>query len=68
MRKRELLRSTGLSDSTVWRMEKDGCFPRRIQLGGNSVGWLESEVNEWIMSKAAARDGTAAVVIPLRLE
>ena len=37
------------------RMEKVGLFPRRVQLGGNKVGWLEHEVDEWIMARAAER-------------
>jgi predicted DNA-binding transcriptional regulator AlpA len=26
---------TGLSDGTLWRLEKEGRFPRRIRLGEN---------------------------------
>jgi prophage regulatory protein len=55
IRKRELLGMLGLSDPTIWRMEKAGTFPKRLQLGGNSVGWIESEINNWIERKAAAR-------------
>jgi prophage regulatory protein len=55
LRKPELHKKVGLSDPTIYREEKAGRFPARIRLGGNSVGWLESEVNEWIRAKAAAR-------------
>lgn len=44
-----------LSDATIWRMEKAGKFPKRLQLGGNSVGWSESEVREWQDQLKAAR-------------
>lgn len=43
------------SDMHIYRLEKQGKFPRRIPLGPNSVGWLFSEVMEWIETKAAAR-------------
>jgi prophage regulatory protein len=55
IRKPELLNMVGLSDPTIWRMEKDGNFPKRLRLGGNSCGWLESEVMGWLAERAAAR-------------
>ena len=55
IRKPELLSIIGLSDPTIWRMEKDGKFPKRLRLGGNSCGWLESEVDGWLQEKAAER-------------
>ena len=55
IRKPELFGRIGLSDVTIWRLEKAGKFPRRITLGGNSVGWFESEVNAWLAAKAADR-------------
>jgi prophage regulatory protein len=55
LRKKALLQKVGLSDATIWRMEKAGKFPKRVQLGGNSVGWLETEVIEWQDRLKAAR-------------
>lgn len=46
---------TGLSRSTVWRLESAGRFPRRRQLGANSVGWLEGEVEQWARSRPTFR-------------
>ena len=61
IRKPELLLMIGLSDSSIWRMEKAGKFPGRIQLGGNSVAWFESEILDWLKDKASARlDSTEA--------
>jgi len=56
IRKPELLSKVSLSDPTVWRLERAGRFPKRISLGGNSVGWIESEVEGWIQEKKAERD------------
>jgi prophage regulatory protein len=47
----ELHQKIGLSRPTIWRLESRGEFPRRRQLTGNVVGWLESEVDEWIRSR-----------------
>ena len=45
------------SASHIWRLEKSGKFPNRIRLGGNRVAWLQSEVDSWIESKLASRNG-----------
>jgi prophage regulatory protein len=55
IRKPELLSKIGLADATIWRLERAGKFPRRIKLGGNSVGWFESEIDAWLTQKAEAR-------------
>ena len=55
IRKPELLAMIGLSDPTIWRMEKDGKFPKRLRLGGNSCGWLLSEIMGWMEQRAADR-------------
>lgn len=39
---------TGLSRTTIWRLENKGEFPARVSLGGNRVGWKLSEINHWI--------------------
>jgi prophage regulatory protein len=46
-----------VTNVTLWRWEKAGKFPKRVQLGGNSAGWLEKEVNEWIEQRAKERNG-----------
>ena len=45
-------RLTGLSRSTIWRLEHAGAFPRRIRISLNVVAWLENEVVAWIQAKA----------------
>lgn len=55
IRKPELFGKIGLSDATIYRMERAGRFPQRIQLGGNSVGWFDNEINEWLVRKAEDR-------------
>ena len=42
-----------MSDPTLWRWERAGKFPKRVQLGGNSVGWIESEIDAWVAARAA---------------
>jgi prophage regulatory protein len=51
LRKSEVLRRTGLSDTSLWRFVKAGEFPRPVQLGANSVGWYDDLVDEWIATR-----------------
>lgn len=44
----------GLSRSTIYALMKSGQFPKSISLGERSVGWLESDIIQWIDSKVAA--------------
>ncbi len=48
LRKPEVRQKTGLSDSTIWRLEKAGKFPQRVQLSSNAVGWYEHEIDAWL--------------------
>jgi len=40
----------------IARLEKDGKFPKRIQLGANRVGWSEFEIDEWIEARKEERN------------
>jgi len=39
---------TGLSRSTIYLRISEGRFPRPVSLGGRAVGWVESEINDWL--------------------
>ncbi len=39
---------TGLSRSTIYLRISEGGFPKPISLGCRAVGWIESEINEWL--------------------
>ena len=40
----------------IARLEKAGKFPKRVQLGPCRVGWVESEIEDWIKARIAERD------------
>lgn len=52
LRFKDLFELIGLSRTTIIRFEKNGTFPKRRQLGPNSIGWLESDVLAWISAKS----------------
>ena len=54
--------ATQLSRSTAWRLERDGLFPARRQLSANAVGWLRSEIEGWISSRARAASMSPASI------
>ena len=58
--KPELKQLVPLSDTTIWRMERDGSFPRRIVLSRKRVAWNRTEVLEFIAARMAAREPQAA--------
>ena len=39
---------TGLSRSTIYLRMAEGKFPQQISLGSLAVGWINSEVIDWI--------------------
>jgi prophage regulatory protein len=45
---------TGLSRSTIWRLERQGNFPRHRRISRNAVAWVEDEVAVWMRSKLEA--------------
>jgi prophage regulatory protein len=51
----QVLQRTGLSRSTIYTLIKDGHFKAPISLGRRAVGWLASDVDEFIESRAASR-------------
>lgn len=53
---------TGLARSTLYLKISQGTFPTPISLSERSVGWLESEVDQWIdqcVKKSRAQKGGA---------
>ncbi len=51
---------TGLSRSTIYLRISEDSFPRPISLGGRrAVGWIESEIDEWLEQQIEASRKTA---------
>ena len=58
LRLTEVLNLTGLSRSTIDRLETAGIFPARRSIGAKAVGWIESEVKDWIQQLAQKNSQT----------
>ena len=57
LRESQVAALTGLSKSTRWRLEKLGTFPKKRRLSAKSVGWLASEVEEWVQTRSSIKTG-----------
>lgn len=48
LRRKQVEARTGLARSTIYQYVKEGVFPKPVHLGPRAVGWIESEVSDWI--------------------
>jgi prophage regulatory protein len=51
----KVIQKTGKCRASIYADIRKGLFPKPISLGERSVGWLESEVDEWIDTRIALR-------------
>lgn len=56
IRLKEVIDTTGLARSTIYKLISEGGFPKPISLGDRCVGWVEGEVHEWILDRIEERD------------
>ena len=57
LRLRQVSQLTGLGRSMIYQMQAEGRFPQRIKLGERAVGWLESEVRDWLATRIETSRG-----------
>lgn len=50
----EVMRQTGQKRSNIYRMMKDGTFPKSVKIG-NTACWVDTEVREWKHRQLEAR-------------
>lgn len=60
LRRREVEALTGRSRTSLYRDIQAGKFPKPIQLGEKSVGWIEAEITAWLEERIAERDAKTA--------
>lgn len=54
LRRADVQEITGLSRSSIYKLVKEGDFPRPIKLTGRAVAWPEKAVADWLASRPAA--------------
>jgi len=51
LRLSEVKKRTGLSRSTIYNLISKRQFPRQIELSTHSVGWIEEDIQNWIVER-----------------
>jgi len=51
LRRHEVEARTGLPRSSLYRLIAAGDFPKQRRLSPATVGWLDSEISDWIDSR-----------------
>lgn len=59
LRLRDVIHTTGLGRSSIYKFSGQGLFPRPITLGGMSVGWRADRIDRWIVERIRERDSVA---------
>ena len=54
---KKVIALTSLSSATIYRLIKNGEFPKQLKLAERSSGWLLEEINDWLESKSTLRNG-----------
>ncbi|MEY8198110.1 MAG: AlpA family transcriptional regulator [Colwellia sp.] len=51
-----VIEKTTLCHSTIYKLISESSFPKPIDLTGRAVGWVDSEIDDWILAKITERD------------
>jgi prophage regulatory protein len=57
LRRNQVQARTGLSRSTIYLRIAEGSFPKPVSLGARAVGWLESDIEQWLTSRVEESRG-----------
>lgn len=59
LRRKHVEARTGLSRSSIYEKVKSGSFPAPVHLGPKAVGWVEAEIEAWLLERIRASRSTA---------
>lgn len=48
MRRKQVEARTGRSRSSIYADMAAGTFPKPVKIGPRAVGWIESEISDWL--------------------
>ena len=51
LRLAQVIDATGLGKTTIYELQAEGTFPKRVKITSHSVGWVEAEVQAWLSSR-----------------
>lgn len=57
LRLSEVQERVGLGRTSIYKMMREGNFPKPVNTLGRNVAWLDSEVDEWMMDRIDEKRG-----------
>jgi prophage regulatory protein len=55
----DVIHKTALSRSQIYRLIADKAFPPPFRLGLRAAGWIEDEIDEWLLDRIKLTRGAA---------
>ena len=62
-RLKKVMEQTGLGRSSIYKLIKEGSFPKPVPLGIRAVGWVATEINGWIEDRIRERDAATRELV-----
>jgi prophage regulatory protein len=60
IRIKEVSKRCSLSRSSIYAMAAKGIFPNKVSIGARAVGWVESDIDEWIANCVSVSKANAS--------
>jgi prophage regulatory protein len=54
----DVIARTGLRRDSIYRLAREGRFPKPVRLSTFASAWVQSELEDWIREKISARDSS----------
>lgn len=55
LRLNDVTKKVGLGKTSLYSLIKENDFPLQVKLSAKATGWLEHEVDEWLVNRARSR-------------
>lgn len=60
----EVMSVVGLRRACIYKMQREGTFPKRVRIGVRAVGWIDSEIHSWLVKRAGRAISPAPAPAP----
>lgn len=56
LRLKDVKKVTGLGRTSIYKFIAEGTFPKSVSLSDRAVGWISTEIDEWVLARIRERD------------
>lgn len=57
LKTKDVLARVKVGRTTLWKLEREGVFPKRRNIAPGMSGWLESDIDAWLRALPVVREG-----------